>query len=253
VVQTEEGYAPSFYPAGAVWKKARSEKVFQMQACTLLVKQRFLIPRRISRKGLVEEGPVQHSKESRKRSARMATTKSEPQAEHNLDGSGAPPIPWTKIRERLEQGVTQVPGSGGPDRQTSWLATVHPDGRPHVMPPGVDWMDGALSFSTGANTRKAKNLAHTPQCVLTVATHDFDIVVEGRARRVTDPALVARIAKRYQAQGWPATVSDDGVSLTAEYSAPSAGPPPSMVYEVTPETVFALGTTGPYGATSVRV
>jgi Pyridoxamine 5'-phosphate oxidase len=113
-------------------------------------------------------------------------------------------------------------------------------------------MDGALYFSTGANTRKAKNLTHNPQCVITVATHDFDIVVEGRATRVTDPALVARIAKMYQAQGWPATVSDDGDSLTAEYSAPSAGPPPYMVYEVTPETVFALGTTEPYGATSFR-
>lgn len=120
------------------------------------------------------------------------------------------------------------------------------------MPLGVYWMDGAFYFSTGANTRKAKNLAHNPQCVITVATHDFDIVVEGRAKRVTDPALVARIAKMYQAQGWPATVSEDGVSLTAEYSAPSAGPPPYSVYEVTPQAVFALGTAEPYGATSFR-
>ena len=108
------------------------------------------------------------------------------------------------------------------------------------------------SFSTGANTRKAKNLAHNPQCVITVARHDFDIVVEGKATRVTDPTLVARIAKRYQAQGWPAAVSDDEVSLTAEYSAPSAGSPPYIVYEVAPETVFALGTTEPDGATSFR-
>jgi hypothetical protein len=182
----------------------------------------------------------------------MATTKSEPRAEQNLDGYGAPLIPWTKIRERLEQGFTQVPGSGGPDRHTCWLATVHPDGRPHVMPLGVNYMDGALYFSTGANTRKAKNLAHNPECVITIATHDFDIVVEGKATKVTDPALVARISKMYQAEGWPAIVSDDGMSLTAEYSAPSAGPPPYIVYEVAPETVFALGTTEPYGATSFR-
>jgi pyridoxine/pyridoxamine 5'-phosphate oxidase len=182
----------------------------------------------------------------------MATKKSEPRAEQNLDGYSAPLIPWTKIRKRLEQGFPQVPGSGGPDRHTCWLATVHPDGRPHVMPLGVDWMDGALYFSTGANTRKAKNLAHNPQCVITVATHDFDVIVEGKATRITDPALAARIAKMYQAQGWPATVSEDGVSLTAEYSASSAGPPPYIVYEVAPETVFALGTTEPYGATSFR-
>src|SRR5213596_178722 len=106
--------------------------------------------------------------------------------------------------------------------------------------------------NTGANTRKAKNLAHTPQCVINVATHDFDIVVEGRATRVTDPALVARIAKMYQDQGWPAQVSDDGTSLTAQYSAPSAGPPPYMIYQVIPRTVFALGAAEPYGATSFR-
>jgi hypothetical protein len=35
----------------------------------------------------------------------------------------------------------------------------------------------------------------------------------------------------------------------AEYSAPSAGPPPWDVYEVTPATVFAVGTVEPYGAT----
>jgi hypothetical protein len=182
----------------------------------------------------------------------MATIKSEPRAEHNLDGYGAPVIPWTKIRERLERGFTQVPGSGGPDRHTCWLATVHPDGRPHVMPLGVNYMDGALYFSTGANTRKAKNLTLNPQCVITIATHDFDIVVEGKATKVIDPALVARISKMYQDEGWPATVSDDGISLSAEYSAPSAGPPPYIVYEVAPETVFALGTAEPYGATSFR-
>src|SRR5262249_25652148 len=131
----------------------------------------------------------------------MAMPESGPRTEHNLDGYGAPLIPWMKIRQRLEQGVTQIPGSGGPDRHTCWLTTVHPDGRPHVMPLGVNWMDGALYFSTGATTRKAKNLAQNPQCVITVATHDFDIVVEGKAIKVTDPALVAPIAESYQAQG----------------------------------------------------
>jgi hypothetical protein len=180
----------------------------------------------------------------------MATTQKEPTAERNLDGYGAPLIPWTKVRERLEQGLlSQVPGSGGPDRHTCWLATVRPDGRPHVMPLGVLWGDDAFYFNAGATTRKAINLAHNPHCVITIATHDFDLVVEGTAVRVTDQAKVQRIADLYRSQGWPATVSDDGLSLTAEYSAPSAGPPPWDVYELTPETVFALGAAEPYGAT----
>jgi len=41
-------------------------------------------------------------------------------------------------------------------------------------------------------------------------------------------------------------------ALYADYSAPSAGPPPWDVYEVRPETVFALGTAEPYGATRWR-
>jgi hypothetical protein len=179
----------------------------------------------------------------------MATTKREPQTERNLDGYGAPPIPWTKVRERLEQGLSQEPGSGGPDRYTCWLATVRPDGKPHVMPLGVLWVDGAWYFNAGAGTRKAQNLAHDPHCVLTFATREFDLVVEGQAVRVTDQAKVQRIAEAFRSDGWPATVSDDGMTLTADYSAPSAGPPPWSVYEVTPETVFALGTAEPFGAT----
>ena len=161
----------------------------------------------------------------------MATTKREPQTERNLDGYGAPPIPWTKVRERLEQGLSQEPGSGGPDRHTCPLATVRPDGRPHVMPLGGLWVDDAWYFNAGASTRKAQNLAHDPHCVLTVASREFDLVVEGQAVRVTDPVKVQRIAEAFRSDGWPATVRDDGVTLTADYSAPSAGPLPRSVLE----------------------
>ena len=182
----------------------------------------------------------------------MATANREPKAEQNLDGYGAPQIPWPKVRERFEQDLSQGPESGGPGRHTCWLATVRPDGRPHVMPLGAVWVDGAFYFTSGAGTRKAKDIAHNPNCVITVATHDFDLVVEGEAVKVTDHALAQRIAEVYRAQGWPATVIEGTASLTAEYSAPSAGPPPWDVYQVTPQTVYALGTAEPYGATKFR-
>ncbi len=174
----------------------------------------------------------------------------DPVAERNLDGYGAPPIPWTKVLERLAAGLPQAPGTGGPDRHTCWVATVRPDGRPHVMPVGVLWADGAFYFNSGAGTRKARNLAQNQHCVITVATHGFDLVVEGEARKVTDEARLRRIADVYKSEGWEPTVRDG--ALYAEYSAPSAGPPPWDVYEVTPETVFALGTAEPYGATRWR-
>lgn len=174
----------------------------------------------------------------------------EPTTERNLDGYGAPVIPWTKVRDRLDAWITQAPGTGGPNRHTCWLATVRPDGRPHVMPLGVVWVDGAFYFSAGPGTRKARNLEHDPHCVVTVATNAFDIVVEGTAERVTDEAKLRRIADVFGAQGWQPTVRDG--ALYAEYSAPSAGPPPWNVYEVTPATVFALGAAEPYGATRWR-
>jgi len=60
---------------------------------------------------------------------------------------------------------------------------------------------------------------------MSIATHDFDLTVEGEATLVTDPATIADMAARWAAGGWPARVDDTGLSLTAEYSAPSAGPP----------------------------
>ena len=59
---------------------------------------------------------------------------------------------------------------------------------------------------------------------MSVATEPFDITVEGRADRVTDPDDLERIAAIARDGGWSAHVEND--ALTAEFSAPSAGPPP---------------------------
>ena len=108
----------------------------------------------------------------------------------------------------------------------------------------------ADKFNAGPTTRKVMNLARDPRCVITVATHAFDLVVEGQATKVTDEAQLRRIAEAYASAGWQPIVREG--ALYAEYSAPSAGPPPWEVYQVTPATVFALGTAGPYGATRWR-
>jgi hypothetical protein len=46
--------------------------------------------------------------------------------------------------------------------------------------------------------------------------------------------------------GWPARATAG--ALTAEYSAPSAGPPPWYLYAVTPATAFGVAMAEPYGA-----
>jgi hypothetical protein len=75
-------------------------------------------------------------------------------------------------------------------------------------------------------------------------------VIEGSAARVTNRPTLLRLAERYAAQGWPATVS--GGALTAEFSAPSAGPAPWHLYVIKPTTAFGVATADPSGATRWR-
>jgi hypothetical protein len=158
----------------------------------------------------------------------------------NLDIYGAAPIPWSRALKQLEA------RTGG----TYWLATTKPDGRPHVAGTGALWVDGKIYFVTGTRTRKGRNLAANPDCVFSVSLTGIDLVVEGRAVRITDRPTLLRLAKRYADQGWPASVSGD--ALTAEYSAPSAGPPPWNLYVVRPTTAFGVASAEPSGATRWR-
>ncbi len=168
----------------------------------------------------------------------------------NLDKIyGSPQLDWTRVQRHLDEGLTQGPGTGGPNRHTCWLATINRDGSPHVTGVGALWYDGTFWFETGDATRKARNLARDPRCTVSVAADEFDLVVEGEAHKVTDAPTVAAMAARWAAEGWPARVDETGLALTAEFSAPSAGPPPWYVYRLTPHTATALGTTDPGGAT----
>jgi PPOX class probable F420-dependent enzyme len=163
-----------------------------------------------------------------------------------------PPIDWAAITARLDQPFPQAPGTSGPNRHTCWLATINPDGRPHVNGVGALWVDGAFWFETGEHSRKGRNLARDPRCTLAVSTLEFDLTVEGEARKVTDPAVVADMAARWAAEGWPARVDDSGQALTADYSAPSAGRPPWHVYRLEVRSATALSTIEPGGATRWR-
>lgn len=160
-----------------------------------------------------------------------------------------PTIDWSRVEARLAAGLTQAPGSGGPNRHTCWLATLNADGSPHLTGVGALWVDGAAWFETGRTTRKGRNLARDPRCTLSVATDELDVVIEGTAEVVTDPGTVAAMAARWAEEGWPATVDDSGTALTAPFSAPSAGSPPWHVYRIVPTAATALLTVDPGGAT----
>ena len=77
-------------------------------------------------------------------------------------------------------------------------------------------------------------------------------MVDGDAALVDDPDAVADLAGRWAAEGRPASVDATGIALTAEYSAPSAGPPLWRVYRLTPRQATVLLTVAPGGATRWR-
>ncbi|MEO6503228.1 MAG: pyridoxamine 5'-phosphate oxidase family protein [Jatrophihabitantaceae bacterium] len=163
-----------------------------------------------------------------------------------------PIMDWTAISARLTAGIPQAPGAGGPNRHTCWLTTLNPDGSPHVTGIGALWAEDTFWFTTGERSRKGRNLARDPRCALSLATEEFDLVMDGAGHQITDPAAVAAIAARWAAEGWPARVDDTGLALTADYSAPSAGPPPWFVYRMDVRTATALATVEPGGATRWR-
>ena len=135
------------------------------------------------------------------------------------------------MRQALETNLDQAPGTGGPDHHTFWLSTIDADGRPHMTAVGAFWVDGRYYFCGGPRSRKIRNIERDPRCAFGVAIHGYDVALEGRAARVTDEAMLQRLAEVFAEGGWAPTVADGG--FTHDYSAPSAGPPPWYVYEFT--------------------
>src|SRR3954447_25340622 len=77
--------------------------------------------------------------------------------------------------------------------RTYWLTTVRPDGRPHIVPVGAVWLEGALYFTTGQGTRKEKNIAQNAHCAVAFDVPGYNMVFEGNAAKVTDDATLQRL------------------------------------------------------------
>src|SRR5438132_12653920 len=78
-----------------------------------------------------------------------------------------------------------------------WLITVRPDARPHAMIVWGVWTDGRFLFSTGRQSRKARNLSANPSCVVATDRAADAVIVEGAASEVTDAAVIERAADPY--------------------------------------------------------
>ena len=133
-----------------------------------------------------------------------------------------------------------------------WISTVRADGRPHVTPVVAAWAEGAIWFSTGAGEQKFANLRANPQVVLTTGCsrwdQGLDVVVEGNAVRVTDDAVLSRVAGAFAAKWdgrWQYTARDGCFRGLDDSGA-------AMVFSVTPVKVFAYAKGDPFGATTHR-
>jgi hypothetical protein len=132
-----------------------------------------------------------------------------------------------------------------------WLASVRPDGAPHLMPLFAAWSEPVLFIASKESARKSRNLDADGRCVLSTEADGAHLVVEGEASRVRDRATLERASAAFrQIHGWPTTVAGD--QLDADYGAPSSGGPPYRVYQVAPTKIFALPIDGSFLPTRLR-
>ena len=125
-------------------------------------------------------------------------------------GEGRGLLPWSWAEERLRES------------RNYWLSTVSPDGEPHAMAVWGVWHEEGFFFSTGTETRKTRNLARSPACVVTTEDAAEAVVMHGVARRIGDPAVLSPMAQVYRekyAMGYP---------------------PDSHVYRVEPRKAFGF-------------
>ncbi len=119
-----------------------------------------------------------------------------PKAErpHMPEGYGVPAtdeglLPWSHVDERLERA------------RNYWVITARKDGRPHAIPIWGAWVDGAVYFEGGTDTRWARNIAENPEVVVHLESGDDVIILEGTVERIVpDMALATKLSEAYGAK-----------------------------------------------------
>ena len=166
-------------------------------------------------------------------------------------------MPESELTAELHEGFSEPDAAARPWAEVAevlaksemfWLSTVRRDGRPHVTPLPAIWLDGALHFCAGSHEQKATNLQADPGCVLAAGASQFraglDVVVEGTAVLVTDPARLQRLAALWKSKlDWDFEVTDGGFRDPAGRL--------GLVFSVTPAKILAFGK-NPYSQTRYR-
>ena len=152
----------------------------------------------------------------------------------------APVLPWDRVRDVLA--APPPPDTPG-GHLSSVLGTVRPDGRPHATRVGARWHEGDFYFLSGPGARKSRNLAANPACTIAMRLPDgLDLVLEGEAAPVDDPAILKAVGALVRQAGWPVEVAPGG--FTAPFGPWGGGPPPWPLYRFVFHTAIAQGEPG---------
>jgi len=121
-------------------------------------------------------------------------------------------LPWKWAEQRLTRS------------HNYWITTTRPDGRPHTMVVWGVWVEGCFYFSTGAQSRKARNLLANPHCVVCTEKAAEAVILEGTASPMSDAGVLDRVSPFYAKKYKPWKLD------------PSMGP----IFQVRPDVVFGL-------------
>ena len=150
----------------------------------------------------------------------------------------AEPTPWADVVGVLERA------------ELYWLTTVRADGRPHVTPLIGVVTDERVHFCTGLDEQKARNLEHNDRVAITTGNNAWasglDVVVEGRAVRVSNDETLRRLADAWEAKYGEVWHFDVGGGMFRHSDGGGAA-----VFRVEPAKVMAFAKK-PHGQTTYR-
>jgi PPOX class probable F420-dependent enzyme len=102
-----------------------------------------------------------------------------------------------KQRDRVQMSDAEVAAMLAGNRKVQ-LATINPDGYPHLVTMYYTLVDGKIAFWTYRTSQKALNLARDPRisCLVETGEAYFDLCgvqVQGTVETITDPDAVFKI------------------------------------------------------------
>ncbi len=129
-------------------------------------------------------------------------------------------LPWSELVSRMERA------------RNYWVCTTRPDGRPHAAPVWGLWFEDAFVFSTGADSRKGRNLAANPEIVVHLESGDDVVILEGTVEIIPVAAADSSWLERYaDVYGAKYNLKMDFAAMGADMSA--------ALYRLHPRTAFA--------------